>query len=67
MDLLKEEGASLASWLPKGADASPLDIQVNPEVKKRLRGKDLSDYTKLKDATARTLAEMGNDPVSSKG
>ena len=67
MDLLKEEGVSLAPWLPKGADVSPLDIYVNTELKKRLRGKDLGDYAKLKNATARTLSDVGHDPVFLEG
>ena len=29
-------------WLPSGADLSPLDIYVSPELKRRLKGKDLS-------------------------
>ena len=33
MDLMKEGGVSLAPWLPKGADVSPLDIHLNPELK----------------------------------
>ena len=67
MDLLAEEGVSLVPWLPKGADVSPLDIYVNPELKRRLHGKDLGDYAELKNATARTLSEMSNDPVFLEG
>ena len=48
---------------PRQADVSPLDIFVNPELKKRLHGKDLGDYTKRKNATARTLSETGDRPV----
>ena len=57
----------MVPWLPKGADVSALDIYVNPELKTRLDSKDLSGYTMLKNATARTLAEMGNNPVFLEG
>ena len=52
---------ALAPWLPSGADCSPLDIYVNPELKKRLRGPDLSTTQKLMDATARHLGAMSKD------
>ena len=49
-------------WLLSGADLRPLDIYVNPELKKRLRGKDMSSHEKVLEATSRALAAMSSDP-----
>ena len=47
--------------MPSGADVTPLDIYVNPELKKRLKGADLSTKEKLMAATTRALSDMRND------
>ena len=60
---IADQGVELLPWLPCGADVSALDIFVNPELKKKLRGKDMSARQKLIEATARALAEMSTDPV----
>ena len=62
MDYLRSKGVELAPWLPSGADLSPLDIYVNPALKRRLQGKDMSSHEKVMDATARALDEMSSDP-----
>ena len=49
--------------MPSGADCSPLDIFVNPELKRRLRGRDLSTQTKIMESCARALADMSADPA----
>ena len=49
-------------WLPSGADLSPLDIYVNPELKRRLKEKDLSTRGKLMAEVSRDLGDMRADP-----
>ena len=66
-EFLAENDVALAPWLPSGADCSPLDIYVNPELKKRLRGQDLSTTQKLMGATARHLDAMSKDAKFLKG
>ena len=48
-------------WLPSGADLSPLDIYVNPELKRRLKGKDLTAKEKLMAEVSRARADMRSD------
>ena len=62
MNYLKGKGVGLPPWLPSGADVSPLDIYVNPALKRRLRRKDMSLREKGTDATARALSAMSSDP-----
>ena len=62
MAYLRNKGVRLAPWLPSGADLSPLDIFVNPELKRRLRGKDMSTHEKVMGSAARALSEMSEDP-----
>ena len=64
---LAERSVMVAPWLPCGADVSPLDIYVNPELKKRLDGKDLESPEKIMAETAKALAEMGADEAFLKG
>ena len=45
LDLLMQEGAPMAPGFPRSADVRPLYIHVNPELRRRLRVKDLGDYT----------------------
>ena len=58
---------TLVPWAPSGADLSPLDIFVNPELKKRLRGKDMETVEKMTAATSRALSEMAEGPEFKKG
>ena len=53
-------------WLPSGADLSPLDIYVNPELKRRLKEKDLSTRGNLMAGVSRALGDMGADSVFSR-
>ena len=50
---LAERNVALAPWMPSGADCSLLDIFVNPELKRRPRGRDLSTQTKIMESCAR--------------
>ena len=50
-------------WLPSGADLSPLDIYVNPELKRRLKEKNLSTREHLMAGVSRALGDMRNDAV----
>ena len=61
--MLASGGVTLVPWMPSGADLSPLDIFVNPELKKRLHGKDLGAIDKLVNATARELNNMSKNPA----
>ena len=60
---LAEQGVNLVPRMPSGADCSPLDIFVNPELKKRLQGRDLSTQKKIMESRARALNEMSADPA----
>ena len=62
MAYLRNREVRLAPWLPSGADLSPLDISVNPELKRRLRGKDMSTHKKVMGSAARSQSEMSEDP-----
>ena len=46
---------------------SPLGIYVNPALKQRLRGKDLSSAGELMDTAARELEMMRNNPDFPRG
>ena len=60
---LSDEGVTIVPWMPSGGDCSPLDIFVNPELKKRLRGRNLSTQTKIMEFCARAMGEMAADPI----
>ena len=62
MNYLKSTRVELAPRLPSGANLSPLEIYVNPALKRRPQGKDMSSREKVADATARSLGEMSSDP-----
>ena len=59
---LRNGGIRLVLRLPSGADLSPLDIFVNPGLKRRLRGKDMSTHEKVIGSGARALSEMSEAP-----
>ena len=50
-------------WLPSGADLSPLDIYVNPELKRRPKENDLSSMEKLMGEVSRLLGDVRADAV----
>ena len=45
--------------MPSGADLSPLDLYVGPELKRRLKGANLATKEKLMAAVFRAANNMG--------
>ena len=66
-NFLSERDIKCLPWLPSGADLSPLDIYVNPALKDRLRGKDLTTNQKLMKEVSKAPSQMGADPDFLKG
>ena len=56
-----DHAVALVPWMPGGADCSPLDIFVNPELKRPPRGRDMSAQTKIMGSCAGAIAEMSAD------